>query len=559
MLYLTKPRPHAHRRMNADTNCNCNGNLCYGGLMNGALGQVGDIATSRSYWLLALTAIAVIGPFMWPVQWSGNEINYFDLSYRFAQPEAFTDSHAVFDDSKGRIVSFLLIGNVITLAGFEAAKTIFALTLWLLSALGVAAIARDFGLRVAELALPLLIFCQSAQGILGNEWMFYTIEAKVFAYAAVFLAITSALNGRWILAMIALAVATYMHFLVGGFWAVALVLLHLLKTGRVWQSARLAIGFFLLILPLFFVLIRERIGVEVDTSGLDRSLNAIYTELSAHFHVAPLLDGIRHFLKAWLPGTCVHLALLIALVMLRDRFRDQALLIWLIGLNVYVLLALVIYMLDDGRYLLAPFYLLRPAGLICLMSLLALAHMLSELVEQDQRPRLALATCTAVLLLLQPQALGSLAQIVTRYPPHIRLEAALSASERDVLSWIRTNTAPNAAIVVQEAIAGGSILEGDPFPGGMERLSGRGFVVNFKYIPTSKPDVVRWYQLLQARRAFFDGECTKNTALRADYAVIRLRSGTAAADCVTTVFSNNEFLIGRILPEEADRIDPQRP
>lgn len=107
--------------------------------------------------------------------------------------------------------------------------------------------------------------------------------------------------------------------------------------------------------------------------------------------------------------------------------------------------------------------------------------------------------------------------------------------------------------------AGGSILEGDPFPGGMERLSGRGFVVNFKYIPTSKPDVVRWYQLLQARRAFFDGECAKNTVLCADYAVFRFRSGRTAAHCVTTVYSNKEFLIGRVLPQGVDRVDFQRP
>lgn len=89
-------------------------------------------------------------------------------------------------------------------------------------------------------------------------------------------------------------------------------------------------------------------------------------------------------------------------------------------------------------------------------------------------------------------------------------------------------------------------------------MNGRDFVFNFKYIPTSKPDVVRWYQLLQARRAFFDGECAKNTVLRADYAVIRFRSGIAPADCVTIVYSNNEFLIGRVLPQEADRVDLQR-
>ncbi len=523
--------------------------------MSGGLDRVAGLAISRGYWLLFATAAVVIGPYMWPVEWSGNEINYFDLSYRFARPEAFTDHHAVFDDSKGRIVSFLLIGEVIAALGFETAKTVFALALWLLSALGLAAIARDLGLRVAELAVALLIFVQR-QGILGNEWLFGTVEAKGFAYVAVFLGITSALNGRWVVAIVAAAVATYMHFLVGGFWAAALIALHLLKTGDIARSARLAAGFFVLILPIFTVLLYERVGVQVDASGLDRSLNAIYTELSAHYHVAPLRDGLREFIKDWLPGLCAHLALLFALLLLRDRFADPRLAIWLVGLNAYALLALGLSILDHGSYRLAPLYVLRPAGLTNLLSLIAVAHAVLGAVEPGRQKRVALAAAAAAALMVLPNALNSLALIATRYPPDARLEAALSDTERDVLSWIRANTEPDEAIAV-EPVGTGSILEGDAFPGGMERLSGRGFIVNHKYIPTSKPDLVRWYRLLQARRDFFHGDCGRAAVLGADYAVIRLRDGTLqAAHCVEPVHSNRDFLIGRVLQAEASAAGP---
>lgn len=515
--------------------------------MTAFLDRAAALAISRSFWLLALVAAAMIGPSMWPVQWSGNEINYFDLSYRFARPDAFTGHHAVFDNSHGRIVSFLLIGKAIELLGFETAKTVFALALWLLSSLGLAAIARDIGLRLAELAAALLIFVQR-QGILGNEWLFDTVEAKVIAYVAVFYAITSALNRRWAVAMVATAVATYMHFLVGGFWAAALIALHLLKGGRMAAAVRLGLLYVVLILPVFVILLRERIGVEVDVSGLDRSLDQIYTEFSVRFHVAPLIDGVRGFIADWLPGLCAHLALLVALWMLRDRFADRALANWLIGLNLYVLLALGLYMLDSGSYRLAQFYLLRPAGLTYLLSLMAVVHAAFGTVEPGRQPGLALAGTVTALLLVLPQALGNLALIATKYPPNARLESALSETERGVLGWIRANTRPDDAIAV-EPIGRGSILEGDPFPGGLERLSGRGFIVNYKYIPTSKPDLVRWYTLLQARLAFFRGDCGKNGVLGADYAVLRLRDGLRQAEhCVEPLYENGEFLIGRVLP-----------
>ena len=514
--------------------------------MSGLIDRATGLAMSRSYWLLVLAAAIMIGPSIWPVQWSGNEINYFDLSYRFARPDVFTEHHAVFDASNGRIVSFLMIGTVIELLGFESAKTVFALTLWLLSSLGLAAIAHDIGLRVTELAVSLLIFVRR-QGILGNEWLFDTVEAKGFAYIAVFYGITLALNGRWAIAMVATAIATYMHFLVGGFWALALIVLFLLKSGGIARALRLGLLFFVLILPIFLVLLYERVGVAVDVSDLDRTLSQIYTEYSVHFHVAPLMQGLRAFITDWLPGLLAHLVLFTTLIMLRDRFADRALALWLIGLNLYALLALGIYMLDDGNYRLAQFYLLRPAGLTYLLSLMAVAHVVFGTVETALKPKLALAGATTALFLILPQALTNLALIATKIPPHARLEAALSVTEREVLEWIRTNTLRDDAIAV-EPVGRGSILEGDPFPGGLERLTGRGFIVNYKYIPTYKPDLVRWYKLLQARQVFFRGDCSQNGVLDADYAVIRLRDGVQkAGHCVEPLYANEEFVIGKVL------------
>jgi len=58
---------------------------------------------------------------------------------------------------------------------------------------------------------------------------------------------------------------------------------------------------------------------------------------------------------------------------------------------------------------------------------------------------------------------------------------------------------------------------------------------------------VRWYGLIRARLDFFRGNCAANATLGADYAVLRLKDGWGqAGDCVTPVYSNGSYMIGRV-------------
>jgi hypothetical protein len=187
----------------------------------------------------------------------------------------------------------------------------------------------------------------------------------------------------------------------------------------------------------------------------------------------------------------------------------------------------------------------RAVGLVGLPSMAGavLGAKLHELVPD----RVTMALFAAVLL-VAPQALLNIERMMKDYPAATRMLSALTPDQRGVLDWLSANTAPDDAILV-EPRGQGSIFEGDPFPGGLERLSGRGFIVNYKFIPTMKRDLVRWYGLIRARERFFRGDCTANATLGADYAIFLLKDGRGQATaCVTPLYSNPGYMIGRVLP-----------
>jgi hypothetical protein len=516
-------------------------------MMARAIDLVTGLATSRSYWLLALAAALVIGPTVIPVSWSGNEVVYFDLAYRSVVPDAFTDAHAMFDSSKSRIVALMSIGYVIKLLGFEAAKTVLALLTWALYAAGLAAIARGLGLRVVELSVALLIFLLAGQELVGDEWIFRTVEPKVLAYIFVFFAFAAALGRRWGWMVALGVVATYFHFLVGGAWTVLFLALYAMERPRPAEVARLLGAYVVLTLPILWLLVSEQLGTQVDTSGLGGTIDQIYATFAAPFHVAPFAEGLAEFGTDWLPGFIMHVALavVLGLAAVGQEGRDRLLFLWCAGLNLLLPLAAVAAWIDSDTHHIAKFLIFRPSALVLLLSCLLLVRRHFPSPERDVT-RLAPASVLLVSAILLPGYLQSIGLMIVWAPPSARLEAQMSGPERDVMAWILQETNKDAAILVEPDMPGMRNNLGKVFPLGLERLTGRGLIVDYKNVPSDPRDFVRWYDLLRAREAFFQGDCGQLAILGADVVVFRSReSQERLSACTDLVHSTPGFLVTR--------------
>ena len=164
---------------------------------------------------------------------SDNEENYFALAERFVSSSSWPQDTAVFDVSKHRMLSDATLGVLVSSMGYGPAQIVTRL----LAVAGYAfVLPRLFGvfrLSALDASLAVMIVALIGQDIVGGEWLFGGYEAKVAAYVLVLAALRLVLlRERLAAATLLLAIATYVHVLVGGFWFMAAMTLRLLNAPR---------------------------------------------------------------------------------------------------------------------------------------------------------------------------------------------------------------------------------------------------------------------------------------------------------------------------------------
>lgn len=213
------------------------------------------------------------------------------------------------------------------------------------------------------------------QDIIGGEWIFSGYEAKVAAYILVLVALRLVLTREQLdAATLLLALATYFHFLVGGFWFAGGMVLRLLDRPRAGQRVLLAVALYgLLVAPLCSIIIWSRLADSSAALAPDVPLpDVIYSIIREPHHQSPFLTW-PYFQDRWLPGYIKAAPMLLSCVWLarnsaNPRLRIMA--VWLAGLVAYFFLVLGPKYLDRDSGVLGKFYLFRPSSLVELLWLM---------------------------------------------------------------------------------------------------------------------------------------------------------------------------------------------
>src|SRR5262245_6391327 len=301
--------------------------------------------------------------------WGGNEIHYFDLGLRSVRPELFGPNHAVFDHSVARFASFAILGGTVVFLGYDIALITLRFAAIIAYAIAFAYLARCLKLSRAETLVTLMLFVLVGQCYFAIEWMFAGVEGKVFAYAAVFASIGLTWRDKDWAAVGVAALATYLHFLVGGFWAVAVIGLIGIKTGNLVRMGVVLLAYTVLCLPLLAILVYGWFLAPMpDISDLDLTINQIYSGFRNPHHVAPFSGQLR----AWLPGiSWMAAATCLMAILAREEHSERRVLArWLLVMYAYLILSFVVSYFDRHTYLLGPLILFRPNSLILLLTIM---------------------------------------------------------------------------------------------------------------------------------------------------------------------------------------------
>ena len=499
---------------------------------------------------VAVVLTLQIGPFL---GWGGNEIHYFDLGLRSVRPEQFGPNHAAFDHSVARFGSFAIIGGMVDFFGYDVALIILRLVAIVACAIAFAYLARCLKLSRAETLATLMLFILVGQSYFAGEWLFAGVEGKVFAYAAIFVSIGLAWRGKDLAAVGVAALATYLHFLVGGFWAGAVIGLIGLKTGNVLRMGGALLVYTMLCLPILAILFYEWFLAPMpDISDLDLTINQIYSAFRNPHHVAPFSTGQ---LRAWLPGLSWMAAAtcLMAILARQEHCERRVLARWLLAMYAYLILSFVLSYFDRHTYLLGPLILFRPNSLILLLTIMLGALWLRQALKGDGDRTLAIIALAVGIGFAVPRA-ASLAD--TLMSPQLPLARILKPNERELIAWLRGNTPPEATVVIEPTALTDWAVPGLAF----ERLIERPTLVSFKFVPTQKADIARWYRLVRWRKAVFEGDCGRTSEHPADYLVtLNAATLTRAAVCGDIVWTNGTYGVVRIARQVSDHVRTRGP
>ena len=471
--------------------------------------------------------------------WGGNEINYFDLGLRSVRPEQFGPNHAAFDHSVARFGSFAILGGAIVLFGYDIALITLRLVAIAAYAIAFTYLAQSLKLSRAETLIALMLFILVGQCYFAVEWMFAGVEGKVFAYAAVFAAIGLAWRDKDLTAVAVAALATYLHFLVGGFWAVAVIGLIGLKSGSALRLARALLAYAVLCLPILAILMHEWVLAPTpDMSDLDLTITQIYSAFRNPHHVAPFSGR----LDAWLPGigwmaaaTCW-----MAILAWQEGSERRVLARWLLVMYAYLILAFVLSYFDRHTYFLGPLIPFRPNSLILLLTIMLGALWLRRALDEDGARTVAIIALAIAIGFVVPRAVVFAGHLLS---PQLPLARMLTPNERELIAWLRGNTPPDATVLLEPTPQTDWTVPWLAF----ERLTGRPTLVSYKFVPTHKADIARWYRLLRWRKAVFAGDCARVPEYAVDYLVtLNLATLTRVAACGDIAWTNASYGVVRV-------------
>ena len=507
--------------------------------------------------ILIFILIILIMP---PSQWSSNEENYLGLAWRKFSPENLVQISALRDSANHRFLFEYLTGFSINHIGFEWTHTLGRIIVALLYSASLVTFFRSLGLSIIASCTILLTFVWLGQDILGGEWLLGGFEGKTLAYSFLFFSFSCSLKRSFGHSYLFLALATYFHFLVGGFWFLITLLGQLYWTRNLKQTLFDSLKYLIACAPLFLMIVVVQLQAQ-ETVNSTPSASWIYTYFRNPHHVAPFASALT--IAFWYKKGIVFLfGLTVSSVVLYYYSGDKnekEFSKLVLALNLYLVFSLIISYFDKGGVL-GKFYLFRPSSVTLLLTLCLYALFLKNRVLRNTKQMSFVALVLISCL------------VIPTFPGHdfigLRVVSVFLGKERvESLVLEKREKGPRFSLVVPPDFLGDQnnsklkeiiksskntdIFLIDPRLEGrylsFERKYNRPTLIAKKFVPTTASDIVRWYKLLNMREELFNRGCPAK--MIEEYPIEYLlakNNRESVATCGKELFRNQEVKLIKI-------------
>jgi len=496
----------------------------------------------RSTLAIALGLLPVMVVLLFPAGFGENESQYFMLALRRIAPDALPADSAAFDASHARLLSQLLIGVPVHLLGYEAAQILLRCLMMVMYAASLAYMLAALRLSMLQAILVVCAYALVGPDLMGAEWIFLGIESKTFAYACVFLGFGLAWRNRPLSAAAMLALATWFHFLVGGFWLLSLLLLMALRDQSLKPTWKPLALYAVLVLPVLGIVVNDQLiasAAPVPAHGL--AADYLFAIVRVPHHATPFASTYQ--LGFWMQGIVATAGLLCAFLLLAPRVDGtlRPMVLWLALLLAYLLAAVAVSWFDRHTGTVGKFLPFRPSALILLFSVTALLLALRSLADGTPAADLCRGLIRAAFVVVVPVCLWASAKDSIKALVLDRGYADLPQA----LGFLDATARPGDIVLTDPD------SDMTPLGADLPRLIRQPTLVSFKYAPQTPADIYRWWDLLEFRKRVYAGDCPKPGDPPVRFLLSVDPQPGASPACGQVVFRSRHFVVSELPP--ADR------
>ncbi len=251
---------------------------------------------------------------------SGGEEQYLAFAKQYMDPAWMPNSFTLNHPAGGNLVFQVITGFLLRYLTFEQMAALGRVVNFLLYAFPLALIFRRLRISNVELVFLLQVLFFAHQSLYAGEWIYNSFEEKSVAYIFVFWSLYYLLKDQPLISIVFSALATYFHFLVGG-WMFAFVFIYfVLRRKKFWPAIFSAVAYGLIVFPFIIYLYKTYM---VDNPAVVDGINtnAVYAYWRLRQHVG-IFHELHYFLVYPLGGVLITLAFFIISIVWFRKIKD---------------------------------------------------------------------------------------------------------------------------------------------------------------------------------------------------------------------------------------------